>query len=107
MNWKFWKKKEIKEEIKYEIFPCSSDDCLVRMTCTKACDKIIMDNELLKKAFLKHNACPDCGSKRFYDGPHGGLAQNVKCTGCGHWFNLGLPLFIERIHMIDRRFLDW
>jgi len=41
--------------------------------------------------------CPDCGSKKFYEGPHGGAAVNVKCADCGHKFNLGLPLFVQRI----------
>jgi hypothetical protein len=31
--------------------------------------------------------CPNCGSEQFYEGPSGGLAINVKCAGCGLWFN--------------------
>ena len=82
-------------------FPCNSDKCLVRAACTKACEKIIMDDEVLMKAFLKNDACPDCGSEHFKEGPSGGMATNVKCSGCGHWFNFGLPLFIQRIHIDD------
>ncbi len=37
--------------------------------------------------FLKHKVCPDCGSSNFLEGPTGGGAQNVKCSGCGHWYN--------------------
>ena len=91
MNLKFWKKEEL--------FPCSSDNCLVRMACTKACEKLIIDEDKLKDAFLEHNCCPDCGSQKFAEGPSGGMSQNVQCAGCNHWFNLALPLFIERIHV--------
>jgi len=80
-------------------FPCSDKECLVRSACSQACEKIEMDDGELMKLFLKYNACPDCGSEKFMEGPAGGAAQNVKCGGCGHWFNLGLPLFIERIHI--------
>lgn len=88
-------------------FPCSDKDCLVKMVCNKACDKIEMDDGKLKDLFLKYNACPDCGSESFMEGPSGGAATNVKCNGCGHWFNLGLPLFIQRIHVGEGgRFYD-
>ncbi|MCK5613097.1 hypothetical protein KAR91_65090 [Candidatus Pacearchaeota archaeon] len=109
MNWKFWEKtkKIIKDEKSMEIktkyvFPCADDNCLVRVACTKACDKLIMNEDELRKAFLDYNVCPDCGSGKFMEGPSGGMSQNVKCVGCGHWYNLALPLFIERIH-IDKQ----
>ena len=93
-------------ESKYE-FPCSSDKCLVRVACTKACDKIEMDDKKLFKLFEKYECCPDCGSKSFMEGPAGGMSQNVKCSGCGHWFNLAFPVFVERIHIThDGRFYD-
>lgn len=31
--------------------------------------------------------CPDCGSTKFLEGPHGGLSVNVQCNGCGSTFN--------------------
>ena len=105
MNWKFWKRikretiKATSKVIKSDKFPCSSDNCLVRASCTKACEKIIMDDKKLKDAFLEYNACPDCGCESFREGPTGGLATNVRCNGCGHYFNFGLPLFIQRIHI--------
>ncbi len=114
MNLKFWEwfKRKAKEEKsivlfepKYE-FPCSSDNCLVRAACTKPCEKIEMDDDKLKDLFEEHKCCPDCGSESFHEGPSGGMATNVKCAGCGHWFNLGLPLFIQRIHISDGRFYD-
>jgi len=88
------------------VFPCSSDECLVRMACTKPCEKIEMDDDKVKDLFLKYNACPDCGSERFHEGPSGGAATNVKCAGCKHWFNMGLPLFIQRIHINNGRFYE-
>ena len=94
MNWKFWKKED--EIVK---FPCSDKTCLVRVSCRQACDKIEMNDDKLKDLFLKYNACPDCGSESFMEGPSGGMATNVKCNGCGHWFNWALRVFIERIHI--------
>jgi hypothetical protein len=109
MNWKFWErwtkvnpKKEEDIKIEYEPiykFPCSNKNCLVRPSCTKACDKIIMDEKELMDAFMKYKCCPDCGCENFIEGASGGGAVNVKCRGCGHWFNLALPLFIQRIHI--------
>jgi DNA-directed RNA polymerase subunit RPC12/RpoP len=101
--WKLWKylkneKSEIVIPESYK-FPCADDNCLVRAACTKACEKLIMDDDKLKDAFLEYNACPDCGSQNFKEGPSGGMATNVKCAGCGHWFNLALPLFIQRINI--------
>ena len=85
-------------------FPCSSDNCLVRAACTKPCEKLEMDDNKVKKLFEKYNACPDCGSENYIGGPCGGAAQNIKCAGCGHYFNLGLPLFIHRIHVSKEGF---
>jgi hypothetical protein len=107
MNWKFWKKakkiivdeKTMEIGSKYFKFPCSDDNCLVRVSCRQACDKLIMDDNILMEAFLQYNACPDCGSDKFIEGPSGGMAQNAKCKRCGHWFNMALPLFIQRIHI--------
>ena len=31
--------------------------------------------------------CLNCGSNQFYEGPSGGMAVNVKCGGCGLWWN--------------------
>ena len=97
MNWKFWKRKE-KNETPYK-FPCASDECLVRAVCTQACEKIEMDDEKVMKLWIKYKRCPDCGCDSLMEGPTGGGAINVKCNGCGHWFNFCLPLFIQRIHI--------
>lgn len=108
-SWRPWKKvKEVKEAIEKKIyeFPCSSDNCLVRAACTKPCEKIEMDDKKVMELFMKYTCCVDCGSDKFSEGPSGGGATNVKCGGCGHWFNLGLPLFIQRIHINEGRFYD-
>jgi len=109
MNLKFWKREEPIEETAqvielYPKFPCSSDICLVRAACTKPCKRIEMDDKKVMELFLKYDACPDCGCEKFMEGPSGGGATNVKCGGCGHWFNLGLPLFIQRIHISEGKF---
>ena len=77
------------------------EDCLVKASCdlSKPCDKLEMDEDKLRDFFTSFRCCPDCGSKKFYEGPSGGMAQNMECTGCGHWFNMGLPLFVQRIHI--------
>lgn len=98
--WKFLKSEKGMDVIPQRpVFPCSDDNCLVRVSCKQACDKLIMNDDKLKDAFLEYNACPDCGSESFHEGPSGGMATNVKCNGCGHGFNFGLPLFIQRIHI--------
>jgi len=79
-----------------EKFPCKN--CIIYPSgCTELCDKVEMDNKKLMELFLKYNACPDCGSESFHEGPSGGMSQNVTCAGCKHRFNLALPVFIERI----------
>lgn len=103
MNWKFWKKKNIIKENRVK-FPCSSDNCLVRSGCTKPCEKLIWDEDKLMDEMCTYKACPDCGSTELIEGPSGGAATNVKCAGCGHYFNLGLPLFVERIHCSKESF---
>lgn len=32
--------------------------------------------------------CPSCGSEEWYEGPEGGLSQNIQCAGCGDHYNL-------------------
>jgi hypothetical protein len=111
--WKYKLSKELRQEeerefsyMKVELdkykFPCQ--DCLVKASCTfsKPCDQLEMDDEKVKDLFLKYNCCPDCGSERFHEGPSGGAATNVECGGCGHWYNMGLPMFIQRIHLPGR-----
>ena len=105
-----WSKKEPTPEEQSEMaklnlladdykFPCK--ECLVQSSCdfSKPCNQLEMDDNKVKELFLKYECCPDCGSEKFHEGPCGGLAQNVECGGCGHWYNLGLPIFIQRIHV--------
>ena len=89
----------LKAEKENHKFPCK--ECLVFPTCdfSKPCDLLEMDDKKVKDLFMKYSRCPDCGSERFHEGPSGGAATNVECGGCGHWFNMGLPLFIQRIHV--------
>lgn len=37
---------------------------------------------------LEEHKCPDCGGKKFLEGPHGGVCVNVECAGCGSRFNI-------------------
>jgi hypothetical protein len=113
VNWKFWKSNRVKNIVEKVLknnmedkFPCRSDNCLVRAACTKPCDKLMMDPKLLRDFVEENKCCPDCGSQEFYEGPCGGLSQNVKCAGCGHWFNFALPVFVERIHISKERFYE-
>lgn len=46
---------------------------------------------------MSKGQCPDCGIVLFHPGPRGGMAINVKCSGCGHCFNYCWPLPSHRI----------
>jgi hypothetical protein len=48
-------------------------------------------------AELNRGECPDCGGKKFLEGPHGGNCVNIECADCGSKFNICLPWFAERI----------
>jgi len=78
-------------------FPCK--ECIILLTgnCRELCNKVEMDNNIIKVLFETYECCPDCGCKQFFEGPCGGLSQNVTCSNCRHNFNWTLPLFIERI----------
>lgn len=41
----------------------------------------------IKENKANNITCPNCGNLKFYEGPSGGIATNVKCVGCGLWFN--------------------
>lgn len=45
--------------------------------------------------------CPDCGGEDFLEGPHGGLAVNVKCSKCGCKLNI-TPLPNGKIWILER-----
>jgi hypothetical protein len=76
------------------IFPCI--DCVVSANCTELCDKVEMDNDKLTEIARKYNCCPDCGGKKFLEGPQGGLCTNIMCAKCRHRFNAS-PFGLERI----------
>lgn len=95
-KWREWRRYKKLESLYY---PCSDKNCLVRTSCTKGCDQLIYKRDDLRSFFIKYGVCPDCGSEKFYGGPSGGMAQNVKCAGCGHYFNFALPVFVERINV--------
>lgn len=48
--------------------------------------------------------CPACGHTLFFDGPHAGLAVNVRCAGCltAWWF--GGPFGWKQIACDERVF---
>ena len=50
----------------------------------------------LEDYILDKKICPDCKGKEFLAGPRGGIAQNVKCAGCGSCFNV-TPFSVQRI----------
>ena len=96
-NWldKIYKKINPPKPPKY---PC--EEChmtLLSQGCTQLCDKMEMDDEKILKHLLEFQTCPDCGSKKFYEGPSGGMSVNLQCAGCGHKFNNSMPLAFERI----------
>jgi DNA-directed RNA polymerase subunit RPC12/RpoP len=58
--------------------------------------KKISEEQHIFESLLIRRTCPDCGSKKFYQGPSGGASTNYKCVGCGSKFNVA-PFFAERI----------
>lgn len=79
-------------------YPCK--ECFMitlEQGCSELCDKVEMNENRILDIITEFKRCPDCGSPKFYEGPSGGMSQNMKCAGCGHKFNSGLPLFFERI----------
>lgn len=52
-----------------------------------------------KKRIARNRTCPDCGGL-FLRGPIGGLSENVRCSQCGHEFNI---TFIDRNHVFAER----
>lgn len=41
----------------------------------------------------KDGACPNCGSKQFYEGPSAGISTNVECVKCGLRWNVSTAGF--------------
>jgi hypothetical protein len=113
MNWKIWtwklKKDKITKTITLQtdeyIFPCK--DCLILPSgCRQLCDKVEMNEAKFRADAQRANTnqesltCPDCGGQMWYEGPSGGMSQNIRCGKCKHWFNFGGPFgFTERIHV--------
>jgi hypothetical protein len=49
---------------------------------------------------LTNRGCPDCGEKKFYSGPEGGMCVNICCSNplCRSAFNvMGIANMVERI----------
>jgi len=46
-------------------------------------------------------ACTFCAHDRFYEGPSGGVSQNITCSNCGARFNIGLipggPILLDTL----------
>ena len=53
------------------------------------------------KVIVDKLICPECGNEEFLEGPHGGLAVNVKCAKCGYRLNV-TPLPSGKIWITDR-----
>lgn len=58
----------------------------------------IPDLSFLCYIFYIDNFMPCCGKPvRFFNGPRGGDAINIKCFHCGQKWNICIPFFIEKI----------
>lgn len=69
-------------------------DCSVECTSQDA----RFTPERMKKMLFKKKKLPCCGSKKFLEGPQGGLSMNIKCSKCGECFNVCWHTqFIEKI----------
>jgi hypothetical protein len=47
-------------------------------------------------------ACTYCGGTKFYNGPSGGISQNILCANddCRHWFN-DHGFTVEDLHKVE------
>jgi hypothetical protein len=63
----------------------------------------IQSDDPLAQALLYDNQCPDCKGKEFFDGPSGGMSQNIKCANqeCGSEFCIG-PFFARRTNRAEK-----
>ena len=48
--------------------------------------------------------CPNCEVGQLYEGPSGGMSQNIRCKMCGQGYNVS-PLGIDNIG-IDESWID-
>ena len=42
---------------------------------------------------IDEGMCPDCHKEDLYEGPHGGMMMNIRCSFCGSKFNIPDPEF--------------
>ena len=52
--------------------------------------------EDLKKCLFEEKCCWYCGSEQFFEGPSGGMCQNIACASCGARYNIS-PFTVELI----------
>jgi hypothetical protein len=51
---------------------------------------------------MNNPKCTYCGGTKFYEGPSGGMSQNILCANekCRHWFN-ATPFGIEDLKRVE------
>ncbi|KKN77859.1 hypothetical protein LCGC14_0355960 [marine sediment metagenome] len=54
------------------------------------------DEQRVAESLINEQKCPDCESKKFYEGPSGGASTNFQCADCKSEFNIS-PFTAERI----------
>lgn len=67
----------------------------------------VIDTE---KIPVQEVACLNCGSTKFYEGPSGGMATNLKCAGCGLWWNdtpFGLDFIGIKENIDEQKKIVW
>jgi hypothetical protein len=65
--------------------------------------KYPLSKEDINQKFID-GVCPDCGKKiddYMLAGPRGGIAQNIKCSFCGSFFNDMGPFGVDRISWFE------
>ncbi len=70
--------------------------------------ELLKDNEEPEKPDCI--VCPNCGSNQWYEGPSGGMSTNIKCGGCGIWFNstpFGLDYIGIKENIGETRKIRW
>jgi|SRR5262245_427821 len=55
-------------------------------------------------AIYTKGQCPNCGGHMFNPGPQGGLAENVRCVGCGLKWHIAAPFAPHTLDNTDEAY---
>ena len=69
------------------MFPCA--ECIVKVVCTKFCEKISGRSRMETSKLICDNICPDCGGYVEHEKFQSSYTSNIrKCNNCNHSFTM-------------------